>query len=206
MRIIAIALRYYKCYQSTQLIKLFSNDEKFVGFIGENGVGKSAVLQAFNSFFTGQNWIRNKTGKKGASECGIAPVAFCDIKFLQKKKFSDQEITVLRKGSNTIKKNLEELNLKMDENIIFLSCMLFQNGKIEMFDGTQIVKNNQSVAKKIRDLFLSYFKYIYIDAEINIDTSVDINSKTFELIKGSGVVKDIEKELKRITIKYKGKN
>lgn len=38
MRIIAITLRNYKCYQGTQLIKFFSNDEKFIGFIGESGI------------------------------------------------------------------------------------------------------------------------------------------------------------------------
>lgn len=214
MRIIAIALRYYKCYQSTQLIKFFSNDEKFIGFIGENGVGKSAVLQALNSFFTGQNWIRNKTGKKGESKCGVAPIVFCDTKFLQKKNFSEPEIKILKSVSNTIKKNLEELNLTMDKDTIFLSCMLFQEGNIEMFNGSQIARDkigdNQDdsyrlIAKKIRDLFLSYFKYIYIDAEVDINSSSDINSKTFELIKGSGVVKDVEKELKKITVTYEGK-
>ncbi|NCF75544.1 MAG: AAA family ATPase, partial [Xanthomonadaceae bacterium] len=212
-------MRNYKCYQSTQLIKFFSNDEKFIGFIGENGVGKSAVLQALNSFFTGQNWIRNKTGKKGKSKCGVAPVVFCDTKFLQKQNFSETEIKILKDVSNTIKKNLKELNLTMGKDAIFLSCMLFQGGNTEMFNGSQIMREKtedkigdkkeddkyQKIAKKVKELFLSYFRYIYIDAEVNIDTSADINFKTFELIKGSGVIKDIEKELKRLTIKYKEK-
>lgn len=203
MRIVAIALRNYKCYQGIHLIRFFSDDEKFIGLIGENGVGKSAVLQALNSFFTGQNWIRNKTGKKGESECGVAPIVVCDTDFLEKKKFSRQEIAILKNASNSIKKVLK---LKEADKTIFISCMIFQNGNIGIFEGSQVVKDSQLIAKKIKETFLSYFKYIYIDAEVNINNSVDINSETFELIKGSGVVGDIEKYLKKVSINDDGKD
>ena len=74
MKIIGVMMKYYKCYESTVVIPLFFDQKNFVGFIGENGVGKSAVLEALNSFFKNQHWVRNKTGKKGQSSCTVAPI------------------------------------------------------------------------------------------------------------------------------------
>ncbi len=204
MKIIGVGLRYYKCYEATEIVPLFFDQQKFVGFIGENGVGKSAVLEALYSFFSNQHWIRNKTGKKGEEKCLVAPIISFTEDQLPKKKFSKGEIDKLKEYSGTLIKNIKnKIISKEDPDAIYASCALFQSGEIKIFDGN-MVSDNDELAKKIRELILSSFRYVYIKAEVDIDSVTDINSETLEFIKGSGVVGEITKILKKIKIDDKG--
>lgn len=201
MKICALGLRYFKCYEATELVPLFFDNQKFVGFIGENGVGKSAVLEALHSFFTNQHWIRNKTAKKGEGTSLVAPVICCKKEDLPKKKFSSDELTKLEKYSKLIFKNLKEkVELEDNADNIYLSCALFQSGEIKIFDGVQIINDEDDLAKKIRDIIFIFFRYIYIEAEVDIDSTTDVNSKTLEFIKGSGVAGEITAILETVRV------
>ena len=201
MKIVALGLRYFKCYEATEIIPLFFNNKKFVGFIGENGVGKSAVLEGLHSFFTDQNWIRNKTAKKGVATSLVAPILCCLEEDLPKKKFSDVDVKNIKRFSKTIFNNINKKTKLEDRNHnIYLCCAFFQNGDTKIFDGTQIINEYDSLAKKIREFILSSFRYIYIEAEVDIDDVTDINSRTLEFIKGSGVAGEITSILEKIKI------
>jgi ABC-type Mn2+/Zn2+ transport system ATPase subunit len=201
MKICALGLRYFKCYEATELVPLFFDNQKFVGFIGENGVGKSAVLEALHSFFTNQHWIRNKTAKKGEGTSLIAPVICCKKENLPKKKFSIEELTKLEKYSKLIFKNLKEkVELESGTDEMYLSCALFQSSEVKIFDGVQIINDEDSLAKKIRDIILASFRYVYIEAEVDIDSTTDVNSKTLEFIKGSGVAGEITSILETVKV------
>ncbi|WIF58806.1 AAA family ATPase [Atlantibacter hermannii] len=63
--IIGVFLRYFKTYSGTNYIPL-SSGSNFCGLIGNNGIGKSSILEAFDAFFNGKNWNIN-TGLKKAS-------------------------------------------------------------------------------------------------------------------------------------------
>ena len=201
MKIIGVGLRYYKCYEATEIVPLFFDQQKFIGFIGENGVGKSAVIEALHSFFTNQDWIRNKTGKKGETTCLVAPIISFEEGELSKKKFNSAEIEKIKQYSKTIIKNIKnKIVFKETSTAVYASCALFQNGNLKVFDGGQTINEEDALAKKIKELILSSFRYIYIKAEVDIDSTTDINSKTLEFIKGSGVVGEITSILEGITI------
>ncbi len=205
MKIVAIGLRYFKCYEATELIPLFFNSKKFVGFIGENGVGKSAVLEGLHSFFTNQNWIRNKTAKKGEATSLVAPILCCSVEDFPKKKFSADDIKNIKRFSKAISNNInKKIELEDDDSHVFLSCAFFQNGETKIFDGAQIIKDHDTLANRIREFILSSFRYIYIEAEVDIDKVTDINSRTLEFIKGSGVAGEITSILQKVKIPYGG--
>jgi hypothetical protein len=58
--IAGLFLRNYKTYQNINYIPL-SKGKLFSAIIGENGVGKSSILEALNSFFNGSDWNYNHT-------------------------------------------------------------------------------------------------------------------------------------------------
>jgi predicted ATPase len=74
--IIGIFLRNFKTYSATNYIPI-SNGENFNGLLGDNGMGKSSVLEALNCLFNNTEFIYNtsvnKQGKESA-EPGIIPI------------------------------------------------------------------------------------------------------------------------------------
>lgn len=60
--IVGILLKNYKVYGGVKYIPVTTN-HKFVAYIGDNGVGKSSILEALDTYFNGREW--NVT--KGAS-------------------------------------------------------------------------------------------------------------------------------------------
>ena len=56
--IIGIFIRNFKIYGHTTFIPL-SNGDEFTALIGDNGVGKSTVLQALDCFFNNKKLTQN---------------------------------------------------------------------------------------------------------------------------------------------------
>ena len=70
--IISIHLRHFKCYKGINFIPL-SNGEKFGSLIGENGTGKSSVLEALDFILNKKNakdWPINNEAKSESSVTG----------------------------------------------------------------------------------------------------------------------------------------
>ncbi len=65
--IVGLLVRNFKTYQSINYVKL-SNGKYFSALVGENGAGKSSVLEALNSFFNGAEWNHNHSLTKGYAE------------------------------------------------------------------------------------------------------------------------------------------
>lgn len=87
--IIGIFLRYFKTYSGINYIPL-SNGEKFCGLIGNNGIGKSSILEALDCFFNNKEWNYNiSTRKSGFSTTKphITPVFL-----IEKSKISTNKI------------------------------------------------------------------------------------------------------------------
>ena len=120
--ITALFVRHYKIYQGLYFIPICNDyNNKYSTLIGNNGVGKSSVLEALDTFFNNTSWNKNKNGKK--DEAFIAPV------FLIKKEELNEVL-----GNNSKEKEFVEFlsgyfwesdeninsNLKSDEFINFL--------------------------------------------------------------------------------------
>lgn len=81
--LVGLLLRHYKTYENAHFIPLSDSiDHKLNIFIGNNGVGKSSVLEALDSFFNGKYWNVNKNGAKKDSY--ISPVFLINKKEVKK--------------------------------------------------------------------------------------------------------------------------
>lgn len=65
--IAGLFLRYIKTYSGYNYIPLTDSDP-FCGIVGENGIGKSSVLEALDCFFNDRTWnYHTSVSKKGTS-------------------------------------------------------------------------------------------------------------------------------------------
>lgn len=61
--IIGSFLRYFKTYQGINFVPI-TDQGNFCGLLGNNGIGKSSVLEALDCFFNGKQWNMNIATKK----------------------------------------------------------------------------------------------------------------------------------------------
>ena len=73
--ITAILLRNIKNYGNINFIPICDNNYKYSIYVGNNGVGKSAVLEAIDVFFNNKYW--NTTSFLKRSESFICPIFLC---------------------------------------------------------------------------------------------------------------------------------
>jgi len=92
--IVAVILRYYKTYKRYNFIPI-SDGDRFSAFIGENGVGKSSVLEALDTFFNDAPWNTNIDAiEKGTTEREpiIAPIFIIKKSEIPKKSQEDKNL------------------------------------------------------------------------------------------------------------------
>jgi hypothetical protein len=53
--ILGLFIRNFKTYQGVNFVPL-SDNHKFCGLLGRNGIGKSSVLEALDCFFNNKEW------------------------------------------------------------------------------------------------------------------------------------------------------
>ncbi|TDX27574.1 putative ATP-dependent endonuclease of OLD family [Modicisalibacter xianhensis] len=61
--IVGAFFRYFKTYQGVNFVPI-TDQGNFCGLLGENGIGKSSVLEAFDCFFNNKQWNMNIATKK----------------------------------------------------------------------------------------------------------------------------------------------
>lgn len=70
--ILGIILRNYKCYKGLHYIPLYKNEEQKLNiFIGDNGVGKSTILEGLDSLFNDAGWVINSDSYAKEAYVGI---------------------------------------------------------------------------------------------------------------------------------------
>ena len=94
--IIGVVIRNFKTYKNINFIPL-SNGSNFCGLIGQNGIGKSSILEALDCFFNNKLWIRNiDAGKSEISY--VTPIIVAD-----KDYFNDyNQPDFINKYSNSV--------------------------------------------------------------------------------------------------------
>ena len=101
--IIGVFIRNFKLFSQTTFIPL-SNGEYFTGLIGDNGVGKTTILQALDVYFNKSEWQCSVwADEKEKSEAFIQPV------FLIPRDLIPED---LKKEADTINKYMWELRGK----------------------------------------------------------------------------------------------
>ena len=104
--IIGIFLRHIKTYKGITFIPL-SDGSSFCGMVGENGIGKSAVLESLETFFHNSEWNINnehiaKTKKNTPYIIPIFLIEKDKLKLTPEEKVYIEKIdSVLRNNSTT---------------------------------------------------------------------------------------------------------
>ena len=85
--IVGLFLRHIKAYKGISYIPL-GHQYNFISYIGENGIGKSSILEALNSFFNNKVYSINKSAlNDGIYTVGNEPF-FTPIFLIEKTKIT----------------------------------------------------------------------------------------------------------------------
>lgn len=113
--IIGIVLRYYKTYQGRNYIPLTDSDQ-FCGLVGNNGIGKSSILEALDACFNDKSWNFNTATKKSGLNSTNPEIV--PIFLLKKTDIPDEYQEVARSLDNTVR-NISTDNLTSQPQIDF---------------------------------------------------------------------------------------
>lgn len=128
--IVGVILRYFKTYQGRNYIPLTDSDH-FCGLVGNNGIGKSSVLEALDSCFNDKAWNFNTATKKSGlnfTSPEIVPL------FLIKKNNIDKQYSWLARLLDETARNISIDNLSSQPQIDFHKHLqsIFKNTNNDM--------------------------------------------------------------------------
>lgn len=107
--IIGTFLRYFKTYQGINYIPI-TDEDRFCGLVGDNGIGKSSVLESLDTFFNSKPWNFNTATKKSGKASAkpqIVPV------FLLEKNLFHGDILEKAKILNTVAMSICETDVSL---------------------------------------------------------------------------------------------
>lgn len=102
--ILGVFLRNYKTYKGINYIPL-SNSQKFVGIVGDNGIGKSSILEALDCVFNQKKLNVNITSRRsglGTTKPHIVPIFYID-----KSIFQGEQLNFAKRISERVKLFIE---------------------------------------------------------------------------------------------------
>nr|WP_225777346.1 AAA family ATPase [Pseudomonas sp. Marseille-Q3773] len=215
--IISLLIRNFKIYQATNYIAL-GNGKRFSALVGENGAGKSSVLEALNSFFNNTDWNPHHSINKGYSEREpfICPIFLIDKKRIQKldelqwfldktseiaweavssdfnaankphaELFCDHRATIQKEGFSKETHYLIPFGLKKTSKtaIPTPSFSIFES--LPAFNSliTNYSKSSSAI-ELLHQRLLSYYKYIYLPADIDFKEYTKIEGQTIQALLG----------------------
>ena len=108
--ILSVFINGYKSYKKSHYIPIAEKvEDKYSTYIGNNGVGKSAIFESLDVFFNDREWNINKGATKG--DIYISPTFLINKvefreKFLNDKYYSESQI----KNNNIIIEKIEKIS------------------------------------------------------------------------------------------------
>ena len=219
--LIGCLLRHFKIYENVVFTPISLGIEgSFSVFTGNNGVGKSSILEAVNHFFNHTGWLINTHGKK--QEAYIAPI------FLIKKEDFKSEIkkpileaiseyfwNVTESANPTIAKNKsikEFLSYRdkvkekytSDSHYLFLVGLQFQNNTDHFATFDSDIKNHidnsgyeSSELAKLYKSILNHYAYVYIPVESSTQDILKLESKELQELMDKDVLDKIDEILNK---------
>jgi len=105
--IIGLFLRYFKTYQGINYIPL-TDEDKFCGLVGNNGIGKSSILESLDTLFNARAWNLNTVAKKRGTSSAkpqIVPI------FMLQRSLFQGDILVKAEALNKITMMITEADV-----------------------------------------------------------------------------------------------
>jgi predicted ATP-dependent endonuclease of OLD family len=223
--VIGIFLRHIKAYKGINFIPVGSK-YNFVSYLGENGVGKSSILQGMGSFFNDNEYSVNKSaisdGISGNNFPYFVPIFLISKDKITKHKEKFEELSSFFWGVSSYKKNAKEffdlrdkILDKKDTHYLFLlgekSTKQVYFGTFEqelmknIFPGEGVVESGLGEGIKLQNKYkdlLKYIKniysYVYIPVEIDAQDFTKIETANIQKIIGKNLKNEIETMLEDI--------
>lgn len=161
--IIGVFLRHIKTYKGINFIPI-SDGSSFCGLVGENGVGKSTVLESLDSFFHHKEWNINieHISKTDANTPYIIPIFLIEK---NKLKLSSEEESYVEKIDQALRSNnssdlpakSKDIGLKAFEHIQKIIENL-ENHNDYYFIALGLNKDNTKTFGLFKNTIISYFE------------------------------------------------
>lgn len=216
--LIGCFIRGYKVYSNVNFVSLVNEkDQSLSIFIGENGVGKSSVLEALDVSFNNRKWNYNIGSKK--SEAFICPVFLikkneCTIKSKALPHVSDYfwQYQIPSAGSVVAYEGMEKF-VEFRKTLLtwaspsdyYLVCVGVDSEGGTFFTSTLDKKIRSGLRTKgvsytdlddLRDSIYSEYRYIYLPVEVTTKEILDIQSLELQGLMDKNLVSEIENILK----------
>jgi predicted ATP-dependent endonuclease of OLD family len=222
--IIGLFQRHFKTYKGAKYIPFGINDfENFNLFIGQNGAGKSSILECLNCYFNHSEFIYHTNEKR--SEAFIAPLFL--IKKEELSKYDKKSQILIPIISNFFINTLDisshsnysqyssyieqQANLKLISESFYVFTIAFwpqtENSNQHFFTFDSIIKkkileNPEIIAKeyelsinKLKADIQKNYKFLYIPVETSIEDFLRLESKGMQDLMSEDVKKRIERVL-----------
>ncbi len=211
--IIGLQVRHYKAYKNVKFIPI-GNEHNFVAFAGENGVGKSSILEALNTFLNEADWLLTKEQKHYDSYiCPIFLIPKEKVSRLKndfdiisnffwdlEKKDKTDEFFTIRDSLNIETKDthyLLYLGEGLDKNWNRKLKIPFGKTIEEPFNSCLGVNfSEKNFLKELKDLY----SYVYVPVEINSEKFTKIETKEMQKIFNKEIKNEIKKSIKQSSI------
>lgn len=225
--IAGILLRHYKNYGNIKFIPICDSVEYMYSvYVGNNGVGKSAILEALDVVLNDRYW--NVTIGMKKMEAYICPLFLIEKnKVSETSKYlfecvSDFFWEVDEKVNSNIKGNLELQNLlkyrnalreKYQDNYYCILIGVKHDNAREAYCATfdsavklkvekELLKSNEEVKKLLDDLkqeIWDFYSYLYLPIEEAPTELLKLQNRTMQQLLNKNILAEIEKVLNRKT-------
>ncbi len=216
--ILAAILRNFKCYKGINIIPFSNGNLDCMNIIiGNNGVGKSAVLEGLNSLFNETHWIVNNESKRDEVYVGAVMMVEKDR---ADKALDSAETLIMEEVSNffwtvdsanpTLRQYAKFFELQKDhmarknEFYLFIVGREYQQKDLQFLTFANPLHNALSDPKpddaflsKILEKVLSLYTYIYIPVETSISDYLKLQNQSFQTLMDTSVKENIAKELNK---------
>jgi energy-coupling factor transporter ATP-binding protein EcfA2 len=222
--ILGTFIRNYKCYKGLNFIPFVTpyKQNNFNLIIGENGTGKSSILEALNVYFQKGNIILTKDPSVRRGDALISPI------FLVKKNFTDvmwtnasgisikkgqiEEVTnyiseylwsfEAQKG-NKLQESIEKIrnsfpsHINKEEYLLIIDGVDIDAGykiaTFEKFEAEIVTKFDITVLKKYSTILKQSFTYLYIPVETSINEYLKLESDGIQTLMRTDVKNSIDR-------------
>lgn len=210
--LVALFVRHFKTYLGINFIPV-SNRDNFSAYVGENGIGKSSILEALDTYFNDAPWIINHSGRKRGYDLEntafIAPIFALKKNLIRENRKTFPTIESIDRALRNEKSQKEYVGLKKlteefpSEEYYLICHSIYPNNVGDKHDHAIIPISNinslfrkelqeteQDLKKNLKELNLfikDQYDYIYMP--------VEINEADFTKLENKGMQKLISKEL-----------
>lgn len=207
--IIGLEVRHYKAYKNVNFIPI-GNEHNFVAFTGENGAGKSSILEALDTFLNNRNWLLTK--KEKSADSHICPLFLIPKSKVSKLKNYFEVISNFfwnlekKDKNNEFFEIRESLNKEMKDSHFLIFLGEDYNKKLKIPFGDKIKKplkdalDNKFSGKKFLKELKDIYSYVYVPVEINSENFTKIETEEMQKIFNKEIKDEIKESLKQKNI------